>query len=1292
MESVVIVAGIVTISARVIAMICGELSEKEKEKDRQRKKEYEEIERKIQQATADEKGKNREENQREILKEKTQYIESVIDDVRERITEREDLKREIEENIKAVRSAYKDNTITQLRKSSLEKLLRQLYESKEKCYSYIIYLKKYLQHLEMLAENVTLEAEVSFYSMKLPDDFPYTGKIISSLFTKKQLLKRGKIPLKSEEIQLYYEVLDTDLLDEWDDDAYIPVLVERYDYNKHVYPLSIEKGMFYSECLENTRIGVECEVAKVSCNATVLKYKKNLLVYMPNSYLDNPNKKPPIRTVDRVFACRWDYGMGDYRGISANQKGNDNNYAITVAENQRFAAASVGFEHIPMLFSKEKWFEFAEFLTTNSLFDEEAEWKIGLVDEEQYSLEDGRKIRIQLGDLFMIIASVYLMQIDGNNTVIAQYEEAFIPQSAMEKEKMFQADDIFVAVDCDFMPVVDDCKGNFENITTPEDVSMFWIECFSELKKQREIKKSQFGMRYFQQWGEITEKLILYLKKGEKFSLKIRKQDISEEKNSTTIKLQSEIWEQFKNKLQHYINKQSVIKDDMLFEYYIIDKKNEYIKAKLDFDAGNIEIFQKDYEISENVELQIRNPFVRKKITISVVNIICENNKIRMYFENIDGLKKQLEEIRQKAQENRLKKLEKRLEFVVEDMNKQLFDATLLQQKQQIQILGKYSAQNIDDNIELFIKEVPNAEIKQISAYRSFKVGQMQNSYLQSFLLDGNNVVESINGRKEIPVFLDKSLNDMQAEALKKAFLEDNFFMIQGPPGTGKTTVIKKLIKEALRDDPTINILVASQANVAVDNVLKGLIYNEDRSFKNYKKYIVRCGNEKKIDPTLKDVSLEFLYDTYLRELDERKNIDYEIYEKWKTFLIPYKGINADIGELLIRKKSIVGATCVGISKKNIGLERESFDLVIIDEAGKALPMELMIPIVRAKKLILIGDHKQLPPVINPALYDPEKIELDNRNFAQNELFENSYFEKLYNSVPESNKVMLNTQYRMPALIGTMVSELFYNGELLNGENTISKKTIFHKKNLVFYDMVAVSEYKESVENKNVYNKYEAAFVCKLIRKLREKDKETRIAVITPYKGQKRKILTRMLQEEINTKLTVCDTVDSFQGDEAEVVIFCMTRSQKPTRYFNDNRRLNVAFSRAKNELIIIGNRKYFKKFNSEKSVMPQIGKYIYDHGQIIVEQYDETLVNKKLNSKKMVLNLSSIIINQEYDGNIDDSKVDRYLEEYHRYNKITSPIRVKRVETRYYLVEGIEIYTACELMEQQECCCIEIE
>ena len=183
-----------------------------------------------------------------------------------------------------------------------------------------------------------------------------------------------------------------------------------------------------------------------------------------------------------------------------------------------------------------------------------------------------------------------------------------------------------------------------------------------------------------------------------------------------------------------------------------------------------------------------------------------------------------------------------------------------------------------------------------------------------------------------------------------------------------------------------------------------------------------------------------------------------------------------------------------------------------------------------------------------------------------------------------------------------------------------------------------------------------------------------------------------MLQEEINTKLTVCDTVDSFQGDEAEVVIFCMTRSQKPTRYFNDNRRLNVAFSRAKNELIIIGNRKYFKKFNSEKSVMPQIGKYIYDHGQIIVEQYDETLVNKKLNSKKMVLNLSSIIINQEYDGNIDDSKVDRYLEEYHRYNKITSPIRVKRVETRYYLVEGIEIYTACELMEQQECCCIEIE
>lgn len=1277
MNPLIVVAG-VTLSAKVIGYVCGELSEKEeierKKLEADGAKYKEEIDK-----LKKKRKKLSEEGLQEALTIQRQYIFKIDESIKERIQEYGELKEELQNNIKSIRSVLKENLITPIRKSSLEKLVRQLYEAKEKCYAYIIYLKKLQRNLKYQSESEEITEKINGYSSRLPAEFPYRGKVFRNTFCKEQLLC-GNFSVNISQIDVRYTVIDDELLGEWDDGNTIPVFVDSYNRDTKSYCLSIEKGMFYTSCLENTKVGMNCTVSKVLERGVVLKYKENLQMYLPYNYLDNPNKKPPVRTDERVFICDWSYGLGNYDGCTYDEQGNVR-YAIKVAENPRFAVESVGLEYLPLMFNEGAWAPFGEFLLKNNLSDETAEWKIGLINENEISLEAGRKVKLQLGSSCIIIASICEIEMQGNNVLIAKYEDAFLPDKDDREKCLFEADEIFVAVDCGIMPFSNQFVDLMGRKVRPDDLSRFWIDCFAELRKQKEIKNSQFGMRYFHQWGDITEKLISFLKKGERFSLEVERADIREEKGSVKIEITDKVWNAFERNLEHYLNKQSLVSGTLTLSYWIMDKGGNKLKAEVNNEGNEITVKQA-YSCDKNIVLRIRNQYVQDEMELTVGKLDYKDGITKIQIRNSEALKAEIGALRKKSLEKRVHKLA----FVIEDADKYLYDVKL--SKGELEIIGKYSIQHIEKRIDIFTKEIPGAEIKQISAYNSFKVGQMQNRNLQSFLLDGRNVVPSSEKNSGYKLSCKRSMNAGQKDAMKRAFYEDNLFMIQGPPGTGKTTVIKLLVKEYLKSDPGVRILIASQANVAVDNVLKGLIYDKDG--KKYNDYMVRCGSGQKIDPELNCISLETLYDSYRKGLEGRREIDEEIYEKWLEFIQPSKGLNADIGELLIRRKRIVGATCVGIARKNIGLDRETFDIVIIDEAGKALPTELLIPMIKAKKVILIGDHKQLPPVINPALYDPEKIELENRNFVLDQLFEVSYFEKMYNAVPSSNKAMLNIQYRMPEVIGNMVSQLFYEGKLYNGEGTEVKAPIFHNKNLVFYDMRNIVDYREVQENTSVVNLYEAVFLCQVLKKLHKKNSEVRIAIITPYKGQKRLLQKTMLQEKIDMKKIACDTVDSFQGDEAEVVIFCMTRSQKPTRYFNDNRRLNVAFSRAKNELILIGSSGYFKKFRKSKSVMPEIGEYLKTYAEIIVKKQKVKLTKKEEITQNMILMLSDIVIDSNVcQEHIDEGKRDRYIKEFYEYNnKIITPIEVKRKNGKYYLVHGIDIYSACNLMEQEECYC----
>ena len=445
--------------------------------------------------------------------------------------------------------------------------------------------------------------------------------------------------------------------------------------------------------------------------------------------------------------------------------------------------------------------------------------------------------------------------------------------------------------------------------------------------------------------------------------------------------------------------------------------------------------------------------------------------------------------------------------------------------------------------------------------------------------------------------------NKAQLDAVTRAFAEKHFFLIQGPPGTGKTTVIKELILQQLRLDPAAKILVVSQANVAVDNVLRGITELNIFANQSDRFQIVRCGTPDRIAQDMEEYSFEKRFEVYEDMLHTCPTSDKKVKslrEKWLQ-IIDDKNSADIVGGCLLSCFRIIGATCVGLENRHYGLSNVEFDLVIIDEAGKALAGELLIPINRAQKVVIIGDHKQLPPVIDPALYKDGAVEYDDvvEDKDLPDFLNRSFFQRLYEDCPDYSKCMLNIQFRMPPVIADLVN-IFYDGTLETGENCRHKKPMFLGNHLIFVDMKDIPEYKEeTLENgkkTGPFNKKEAEAAASVIEKIRVYY-TGRIVVITPYKMQK-SVLKREFEKRQFEDVWV-NTIDAFQGDEENIVIFCTTRAVRHTKYFSDNARLNVAFSRAKNTLIFLGSSTYLKR-RDKGDILRRIGDYLESKAAVI--------------------------------------------------------------------------------------------
>lgn len=410
------------------------------------------------------------------------------------------------------------------------------------------------------------------------------------------------------------------------------------------------------------------------------------------------------------------------------------------------------------------------------------------------------------------------------------------------------------------------------------------------------------------------------------------------------------------------------------------------------------------------------------------------------------------------------------------------------------------------------------------------------------------------------------NLNESQKKAVRLALGSSVLSLIQGPPGTGKTQVIAEICLQLFNINPNIRILVCSETHVAVNNLLLRISNHS----KNIRILRIRDKEKNSVD----QFSPESIIEEYLKWASrsiQAKEAYGIIENELKTFdEIPSK--KNQVEKALILSANVIGMTCNRVAAYNFDTT-EIFDIVIIDEVCKATLPEILSPLAVSQKAVLIGDPKQLPPVF---CSEEQEVIKSIENCNLNKFM---YIDSLFE---ERKKVStLDTQYRMSNQIGSMISNLFYNGLLKNGRN----KDIVNSLTWVTYSPSREWPIKEKInlDKPQVFNNDEVGIIDRLLRKIivqipKNQLNQTTIAIIAPYRAQVLSLRKRCLSLNSEFVKIDIDTVDGFQGKESDIVIFSVTRTSGSYRFLADDRRLNVALSRAKDKLYIIGNCEYAKK------------------------------------------------------------------------------------------------------------------
>jgi hypothetical protein len=364
--------------------------------------------------------------------------------------------------------------------------------------------------------------------------------------------------------------------------------------------------------------------------------------------------------------------------------------------------------------------------------------------------------------------------------------------------------------------------------------------------------------------------------------------------------------------------------------------------------------------------------------------------------------------------------------------------------------------------------------------------------------------------------------NEEQAEAVARVMgmRPGQLYMIQGPPGTGKTTAIVESIRRILGRHTDQSILLSSHSNDAVDTGQERLL-----GFSHVRQ--ARIAEPGKVPRRLRHT---------LVEGDD---------------LEPY---------------NLVAGTCNRLAIDS-RLRFRVFDWLILDEANKVRSNEALALMPLAKRWVMIGDLKQLPPVMEDAA-----ASFEIRSSLDEAVRDDSFYGWMWEQAPPGSKIMLPRQYRMREPIGRAVSDLFYGGKLIHEapHQRMPLPWPFDRE-LVWVDTGAQDEYRDA--QRSVANEFEVALSKDITSIIRKRVRKSRLAVIAMYNSQVNRLVSALRGIVPPDDI---ESVDAFEGREADAVILSLVRSNDRAAigFLNDPNRVNVAISRAKKLLVIVGDSK----------------------------------------------------------------------------------------------------------------------
>ena len=415
-------------------------------------------------------------------------------------------------------------------------------------------------------------------------------------------------------------------------------------------------------------------------------------------------------------------------------------------------------------------------------------------------------------------------------------------------------------------------------------------------------------------------------------------------------------------------------------------------------------------------------------------------------------------------------------------------------------------------------------------------------------------------------------LNVSQERAVNEVLRAKDVAVVHGPPGTGKTTTLVEAIYETLRREN--QVLVCAQSNMAVDWISEKLV---DRGIN-----VLRIGNPTKVNDKMLSFTYERRFESHpdypqlwairksIRQLRaNRKRGDHSFHQKLERLKERETELELRIRNQLFREARVIASTLVGSANRL--LDGMKFGTLFIDEAAQALEAACWIPMRRATRVILAGDHCQLPPTIK-------------RVAAMKGGLDKTLMQRIVERKPEA-VTLLKMQYRMNEAIMRFSSDWFYHGEVEAAPMVKYRGILDLDKAIEWKDTSGDTSHEQFVgDNFGRINKEEAQLTLLTlaeyfvrIGRQRIIDERIDVGIISPYRAQVQYLRHLIKKTDFYKpfrKIIAVNTVDGFQGQERDIIVISMVRSNEEGQigFLRDLRRMNVAITRARMKLIILGD------------------------------------------------------------------------------------------------------------------------